>query len=79
MIKSYICTAHLRIIRQLNCTIRALRWGVENLLKSRFLESTQKSVLKKFLTPAPYLSKFYSRWVIQKGLSCVSGLVNLRK
>ena len=25
MIKSYICTAHLRIIRQLNCTIRALR------------------------------------------------------
>ena len=22
MVKSYICTAHLRIIRQLNCTIR---------------------------------------------------------
>ena len=26
MIKSYICTAHLRIIRQLNCTIRGKRY-----------------------------------------------------
>ena len=26
MIKSYICTAHLRIIRQLNCTIRGKKF-----------------------------------------------------
>lgn len=42
MIKSYICTAHLRIIRQLNCTIRALREA------TRLINGTVDSVTEAF-------------------------------